>query len=138
MASFKFVISIFFLFISFGCKKHSKLPISNNLEIRLGSKLNEYISLLNGAYKNDSTSLVNFLSIQNIGGAAGYDHGYNLYEIMRSIGDTNFAKGLNNLDLEELNSVKNYLEVGMFNDEDYSIFLSNSYPKTARILNTIR
>ncbi len=57
---------------------------------------------------------------------------------MRSIGDTNFAKGLNNLDLEELNSVKNYLEVGMFNDEDYSIVLSNSYPKTARILNTIR
>ncbi|HET6226473.1 MAG TPA: hypothetical protein VFF27_09360 [Bacteroidia bacterium] len=57
------------------CKEQPLIPVSNTLEIALGDKYPDYVSDLNKAYGKDSVALLEFLKIDDIYDAAGYDHG---------------------------------------------------------------
>jgi hypothetical protein len=118
------------------CKPNSFIPISNNLEIALNQKgdYNNYISLLNKSVQNDSSALNKFFKINYIYDAAGYDHGFILFQLLKNIGDKNFASNLKKLDKTELINVINYIEVGIDGNEERKKEIKDKFPETANLL----
>ncbi|GEM59274.1 MULTISPECIES: hypothetical protein [Flavobacterium] len=116
------------------CQQQPKIPISNNLEIALGDRYDEYIINLNKAYENDSISLSNFLKIDYINDAGGYDHGYVLFLLIKKLGDENFAKILGKMDDKTIKNVYQYIEVGVDASDKNKNDLEKNYPKVIGLL----
>lgn len=123
-----------FCCLYFSCQQQPKIPISNNLEIALGDRYDEYIINLNKAYENDSVSLLNFLRIDYINDAAGYDHGYVLFLLIKKLGDDNFSKALGKMDDKTIKTVYQYIEVGVDASDENKNYLEKNYPKVIGIL----
>jgi len=123
------------LFITFiilvGCVEHSQLPISNTLELALGNKHSQYVKQLNKSCHHDNSALVDFLKINYISDAAGYDHGFIIHQLMKQCGDTEFLSALEKLTDKELDIVHQYLEVGVDANEKYRQEVKNNYPLSA-------
>ncbi len=123
----------YFLLISFfllvGCIEHPIVPISNTLEIALDRKYAQYVCKLNKAYSHDSTALVDFLKINYLYDAAGYDHGYVLFQLLKHCGDNEFVSTLDKLSQNQLSVVSQYFEVGL--DSNFREVISN-YPMSAK------
>ena len=128
--------SIVFLFciLFYGCIKQSKIPISNTLEIGLGDRYNEYINVLNRAYDGDSIALGEFLKIDHISDGAGYDHGYVLLQLIKVQGDEKFAETLEKMDDKTVQTVCQYVEVGVDSNDKDRDDLKVNYPKVVAIL----
>lgn len=71
-----------------------KIPVSNTLEIALGNRYSGYIGTLNKTFERDTTALLEFLKIDYIYDAAGYDHGFILFQLMKTYGNKDFAHAL--------------------------------------------
>ncbi|MFK7115709.1 hypothetical protein V3468_14925 [Flavobacterium oreochromis] len=128
--------TICFLFccLYFSCQQQSKIPISNNLEIALGDRYDEYTINLNKAYNNDSIALSNFLKIDYINDAGGYDHGYVLFLLIKKLGDDNFSKVLKKMDDKTIKNVYQYIEIGVDASDKNKNYLEKNYPKVIDIL----
>jgi hypothetical protein len=128
----KKVILLCFLLI--GCTQRSKIPIPNTLEISLGRKYNSYVNTLNNVYNKDKASLQSFLRINYINDAAGYEHGYILFQLLKVVGDENFVANLKKLNKEEVDIVTRYIEAGIDANDKYKDEIKISYPKVAEII----
>lgn len=118
----------------YSCIKQPKIAISNTLEIGLGDKYNEYVNILNNAYDGDSLALQDFLKINYISDGAGYDHGYVLLQLIKIIGDEEFAKTLEKMDNKTVESVCRYIEVGVDANDNNRDDLKVNYPKVVAVL----
>jgi len=127
-------ICILFCCLCFSCQQQPKIPISNNLEIALGDRYYEYTINLNKAYDNDSIALSNFLKIDYINDAGGYDHGYVLFLFIKKLGDENFSKVLGKMDDKTIKNVYQYIEVGVDASDKNKNDLEENYPKSINIL----
>ena len=131
----KYLLSIT-LIVFVGCRDHSPIPISNTLEIAIESRYTSYMLTLNKACRHDSISLVEFLKIDYIHDAAGYDHGFVLYQLMKNSGDKEFSNALQKLNKSQLNTVRDYIEVGLDADDEGQQVLKLNFPLSASILNS--
>ena len=124
------------LWVSFaGCLSHPKIPISDTLENGLQDHYMQYVSLLNRAYNNDTDALNNFLKIDYVWDAAGYDHGGIVVELLVKCVDSAFYRSLNRLSAKELNFVSSYFRVGLEYSCDVPIdSIIQNYPKTYALL----
>ena len=121
------------LFIFNSCNSNPKIPISNTLEIALGSNYRNYEKHLNNAYNGDSVSFRKLLLIDTIYNSAGYDHGWILLKLLERVGDQYYSNLLKTLTRQQINNVSQYLEAsiqGNKNDEK----LLDSYKLTNQIL----
>lgn len=117
-----------------GCKEQPKLPVSNNLEIALGNKYSNYVNELNKAFQKDTTALIKFLEISYINDAAGYDHGFILFQLMKENGDKNFAYALTRITYKDLNIVRQYFEVGIDANDKHRDEIKIHFPLSSEIL----
>ena len=131
----KYLLSIAFIVFG-GCTDHAPIPISNTLELAIESRYNSYVLTLNKACRHDSIALVEFLKIDYINDAAGYDHGYVLFQLMKNNGDKEFSNALKKLNKSQLNTVRNYIEVGLDADDEGQHMLNLNFPISASILNS--
>ena len=118
----------------FSCVEKSQIPIPNTLEIALGNKYSDYVSNLNKAYKKDSSALLKLFKIDYINDAAGYEHGFILYQIMNTYDDKIFSTVLQRLSARELNTVKLYFEVGIDANDKYKYEMKEHYPLSSNTL----
>ena len=116
------------------CKPSPEIPISDTLEISLRNRYSKYVSLLNKALERDTSALKEFLKIDNIYDAAGYDHGWVLIELMKKIGDEKFSNSMATLTVQQKNNIKEYFEVGMQGMDRFNDTLIKTYPKTSELL----
>jgi hypothetical protein len=128
----------FFLFLFcimiLGCKEKPKIPISNTLEIALGKRYSVYVKNLNKAFEKDSSELLIFFQINYIHDAAGYDHGYILYQLLKIYGDEKFAHALQMTNAMNLKNVIQYFEVGIDANDRHRDELKMLYPISSSIL----
>jgi len=115
-----------------GCTK-PVIPISDTLEIGLGKRYSEYVTLLNKAADKDNKALVQLLTFKNIEDGAGYDHGWVLIELIKKVGDEEFSIALLKLNNEELERVRSYFNAGydVYKNTDN---LPKEYPLTFKVL----
>jgi hypothetical protein len=128
---------LFSFFISIGvlsCSQKPKIPISNTLEIALDKSYNDYVSTLNKAFEKDTLALKKIIEIKNIGGAAGYDHGWVLVQLMKNYGDEKFFTVLKGLNIQQLNNLKQYFEVGLDGIENSNDTFYRQYQKSLQYL----
>ena len=122
----------------YSCKVQPKISIANTLEIALDNhnKYSEYVNILNKAFEKDSTALLSFFKIDYIYDAAGYDHGYILFQLLKIYGDKKFSNILQKANEKDLNNVRVYFEVGMDSNSDYqNDEIKKAYPISSKILN---
>lgn len=126
---------VFLLCISFyGCMKQPKIPISNTLEIGLGDRYNEYVSVLNRAYDGDTIALQDFIKIDYVNDGSGYDHGYVLLQLIKIIGDEKFAKTLQKMNNKTIKTVFQYIQVGVDASDKEKNNLEKNYPRVMIVL----
>ena len=131
----KYCICCFTLFAILKCSTFSpKIPISNTLEIALAKNYDKYVELLNKSINNDTIALTEFLKIDNIYDAAGYDHGYIIIQILENVGDSNFANAVKKLDAKEMQNLKQYFEVGFDAKNTLQEEYKFKYPTTFKLL----
>ncbi|PUZ19291.1 hypothetical protein GA0116948_1307 [Chitinophaga costaii] len=118
----------------FSCKEQPKIPISNTLEIALGKRYSAYVNNLNKAFEKDSTALLYFFKIDYINDAAGYDHGYILYQLIKIYGDEKFANALQKTTAKGLQNVSQYVEVGIDANDRQKNEMKINYPISSNIL----
>lgn len=118
----------------FSCKEQPKIPVSNTLEIALGNKYSSYVNYLNKASEGDTSALFNFLKIDYIYDAAGYDHGDILFQLIKLYGDKRFAEVLKKMSQKDLNHVSQYFEVGLDANDIKKYEMINNYSITCKIL----
>jgi hypothetical protein len=116
------------------CQEQPKIPVSNTLEVALGNRYSEYVTLLNKAFKKDTTVLSDFLKIDYIYDAAGYDHGFILFELMKIYGDKEFSYTLGKMSSNNLKNVSQYFEVGLDANDTHKIEMKKEYPISYEIL----
>ena len=132
----KKIKKIFFcFFLFFCCKNESEKMISNTLEIALNKRYCFYSNTLESANQKDSIALVDFLKIDYIYDAAGYDHGYILYQLMQKCGDKNFSNALKKITQKELWQVRLYIEAGLDARDGEIKRMIMYYPISSRFLN---
>ncbi|MBA3283996.1 MAG: hypothetical protein H0U27_02905 [Nitrosopumilus sp.] len=118
----------------YSCLNNPKIPIPNTLELALRERYSEYVQLLNKAHARDTLALNAFLKIDYIHDSAGYDHGYILFQLIKVVGDDQFANVLKKIDCKTVEKVARYVEVGIdASDKDRKDLLQN-YPKVTTIL----
>ena len=123
-----------FCILLLSCKEQPKIPISNTLEIGLGKRYSVYVNNLNKAFEKDSTALLKIFKVDFINDAAGYDHGYILYQLLKIYGDENFAKALQKSTAKEIKNVSQYIEVGIDANDRQREDMKTSYPNSSNIL----
>ncbi len=124
---------ILICFLICGCSQQPKVPISNTLEIALDNKYSAYVSTLNKAFEGDTAALLDFYKIEYINDAAGYDHGFILFQLMKKYGDKNFSNALQKLSEKDLNNVRQYIEVGIDANDKYKLEMKKEYPISSKI-----
>ncbi len=127
-----FVLLVSCIFLS--CNPKPKIPISETLKIALNGKYSNYVLLLNKSINNDSLALHQFVRIDYIEDAAGYDHGSVLVHLMEKIGDANYSKTLKSMSKIELNNIKNYFMVGIQGVGNSNDTLFRKFPTTFNYL----
>jgi hypothetical protein len=130
----KYICFLFCLVFLFCCKEHPKIAISNTLEIALGDRYSVYVSNLNKAIERDSSALLIIFKVDYIEDAAGYDHGYILYQLLKLYGDEKFAESLRKLRDKDLRNVSQYIEAGIDSNENQRREVLTNYPFSASIL----
>ena len=129
-----YIFFLFFVCFISSCYPKPKIPISNTLEIALDKHYSHYVRLLNGAMDSDSVALSNFLKINNIYDAAGYDHGWILIKIMKEVGDEKFSTILASLNTDQISNVKDYFRVGMMGEGNSNDTIATHFSKTFHYL----
>jgi transcriptional regulator of heat shock response len=118
------------LILFFGCQE-PKIPISDNLKNSLDGEYNNYVELLNKAYEGDDLSLLTLIKKDNFYGAASYDHGYVLLQLLYKLGDNRFFLILSKLDKNEKANVRVFIKAGMdSNNSNENSIIVNKYAKT--------
>ena len=113
------------------CNQKPAVPISNTLEIALDSNLTNYVELLNSSFKGDTLSLSEFLKIDYIYGAASYDHGEIVLQVLEKLGDEKFNNTVLTLSNKQQTNLKMYILTGMDrNDSLFNASLSEKFKKT--------
>jgi hypothetical protein len=118
----------------YACNEKPRIALSNTLEISLRDKYPSYVNLLNKSLDSDTAALLDFFKINQIYDAAGYDHGYILIQLMKKVGDKEYASILQKLDKNELSSVLQYFEVGIDGNERVEVEIENFFPITSKII----
>ena len=146
MKSFIYIIRIrsslffFLIFLFFySCNPKPRISVSNTLEIALDNhnKYSEYVRILNKAFEKDSTALLNFFKVDYIYDAAGYDHGYVLFQLMKIYGDKTFSQILRKATGKDLDNVRQYFEVGIDANDRERDEMKISYPISSKILHRV-
>jgi hypothetical protein len=127
-------VIIFSLALSLLSCSKPVIPISNTLELGLGSKYSSYVKLLNKSASGDSDALHEFLLIDYLSDGSGYDHGSVIVELIKKIGDNSFSTALGKLDEKQLNNVKDYVKAGLDGPGDMGSHLPKEYPLTFKLL----
>lgn len=133
----KKLLFVLICILFYSCSEQPKVSISNTLEIALDnhSKYSEYVRILNKAFEKDSTALLSFFKIDYINDAAGYDHGYILFQLLKIYGDKKFANILQKTTEKDLNNVSQYFEVGIdSNSDSQNDEIKKRYPISSKIL----
>lgn len=133
----KKLLFVLICILFYSCNEQPKIPISNTLEIALDnhSKYSEYVRTLNKAFEKDSTALLNFFKIDYIYDAAGYDHGYIIFQLLKIYGDKKFANILQKATKKDLIYVSQYFEGGIdSNSDSQNDEIKIRYPISSKIL----
>jgi hypothetical protein len=121
------------------CNQQPKsISVSENLLNSTGPYEDIYLPLLTKASDGDSVALVDSLKINGIEDASGYEHGFVVVQLMKSIGDVRFSKGLAKLNDSELRNISSYLEVGLDNDKENTALYKKRFPLSKKILVYVR
>lgn len=129
---------LFHLLVASALGACNQLPdsirVSENLLSSLSPDEATYLPLLSKAAKGDSIALVNFIKINSIEDATGYEHGFVIFQLMKEVGDVRFSKALSKLDASELRNISNYLEVGLDNDQANTALYEKNFRLSRNLL----
>lgn len=92
-----------------------------------------YCSLLKRALSGDNISIKK-ISLLNFDDAVGYDHGSILVDLIERIGEDTYLDSIKNINNNDKNKVKGYLDIGLMysnkNEEEFSRkYLKDVFPK---------
>lgn len=111
------------------CNQQPKsIVVSEDLLRSTGPYKSAYLPLLTKAADGDSVALIDFLRINGIEDASGYEHGFVIVQLLKLTGDARFAKALGKLNASELRNVSTYLEVGLDNDKENTALYEKKFP----------
>ncbi|MBO7587498.1 MAG: hypothetical protein J6T13_10050 [Bacteroidales bacterium] len=79
----------------------------------------------------DTTALKELLMINNIGDAAGYEHGDILIQLLENLGDDMYSNVLSTVPTTQKIKLQDYFCVGMdIRKREYTFRIDKKYPKT--------
>ena len=79
----------------------------------------------------DTAALKELLLIDNIGDAAGYEHGDILIQLLENLGDDLYSIVLSTVPTNQKNNLQAYFMVGMdIRKKEYCFRIDKKYPKT--------
>ena len=135
MSSFRAMKKCCFVIIAFLCVScvRPSLIIPDTLEthLRYSSSYHHYVKLVNRAMDKDTSALKELLMINNIGDAAGYEHGDILIQLLENLGDDMYSNVLSTVPTTQKIILQDYFCVGMdIRKREYRFRIDKKYPKT--------
>ena len=107
------------------------IPATLETNLRYSSSYHHYVKLVNRAMDKDTAALKELLLIDNIGDAAGYEHGDILIQLLENLGDDLYSIVLSTVPTNQKNNLQAYFMVGMdIRKKEYCFRIDKKYPKT--------